>query len=121
MREDSEVAGIVGGSVKGLWPVLKLHPYFRSSASYRCRIALNLKGLSYDTAFVHLVKDGGKRLAPTYRTRPRRMRGDETVIPAEGVSPRAGTQGHNLAAFHAAAGSRIFAYANSGMTADGRE
>ena len=47
--------------------MLKLHTYFRSSASYRCRIALNLKGLAYETAFVHLVKDGGQQLAPTYR------------------------------------------------------
>jgi maleylpyruvate isomerase len=47
--------------------VLKLHSYFRSSASYRCRIALNLKGLPYETAFVHLVKDGGQQHAPTYR------------------------------------------------------
>jgi maleylacetoacetate isomerase len=47
--------------------VLKLHSYFRSSASYRCRIALNLKGLPYDLAFVHLVKDGGQQLAPAYR------------------------------------------------------
>src|SRR2546423_14678431 len=48
-------------------PVLKLHSYFRSSASYRCRIALNLKGLPYEMAFVHLVKDGGQQHAPTYR------------------------------------------------------
>ena len=36
--------------------VLKLHSYFGSSASYRCRIALNLKGLPYELAFVHLVR-----------------------------------------------------------------
>jgi maleylacetoacetate isomerase len=48
-------------------PVLKLHSYFRSSASYRCRIALNLKGLPYEMAFVHLVKDGGQQHAATYR------------------------------------------------------
>ena len=47
--------------------MLKLHSYFRSSASYRCRIALNLKGLPYELAFVHLVKDGGQQLAPNYR------------------------------------------------------
>ena len=48
-------------------PVLKLHSYFRSSASYRCRIALNLKGLAYELAFVHLVKGGGQQNAPNYR------------------------------------------------------
>ena len=47
--------------------MLKLHSYFRSSASYRCRIALNLKGLPYELAFVHLVKDGGQQNAPNYR------------------------------------------------------
>jgi maleylacetoacetate isomerase len=33
---------------------MKLHGYFRSSAAYRVRIALNLKGLAYENAFVHL-------------------------------------------------------------------
>jgi maleylacetoacetate isomerase len=35
---------------------MKLHSYFRSSASYRVRIALNLKGLGYDYLPVHLVR-----------------------------------------------------------------
>jgi maleylpyruvate isomerase len=35
---------------------LKLHNYFRSSASYRVRIALNLKGLDYDYLICHLRK-----------------------------------------------------------------
>lgn len=47
--------------------MLKLHSYFRSSASYRCRIALNLKGLPHELAFVHLVRDGGQQLTPAYR------------------------------------------------------
>jgi maleylacetoacetate isomerase len=36
---------------------MKLHGYFRSSAAFRARIALNLKGLSYDNAFHHLRKN----------------------------------------------------------------
>ena len=36
---------------------MKLHNYFRSSASYRVRIALALKGLSYDYLPVHLVRN----------------------------------------------------------------
>lgn len=36
---------------------MKLHGYFRSSAAYRVRIALNLKGLAYENAFVHLRRD----------------------------------------------------------------
>ncbi len=47
--------------------MLKLHSYFRSSAAYRCRIALALKGIAHETAFVHLVKDGGQQNAPAYR------------------------------------------------------
>ncbi len=43
---------------------MKLHTYFRSSAAFRVRIALNLKGLAYDTAFVHLAK--GEHRAPAY-------------------------------------------------------
>ena len=35
---------------------MKLHNYFRSSASFRVRIALALKGLPYDYLPVHLVK-----------------------------------------------------------------
>lgn len=46
---------------------MKLYSYFRSSASYRVRIALNLKGLSYETVPVHLVKDGGQQFVPEYR------------------------------------------------------
>jgi maleylpyruvate isomerase len=46
---------------------MKLYSYFRSSASYRVRIALNLKGLSYDYVPVHLIRGGGEQLAPAYR------------------------------------------------------
>lgn len=46
---------------------MKLYSYFRSSASYRVRIALNLKGLSCETVPVHLVKDGGQQFVPEYR------------------------------------------------------
>ena len=46
---------------------MKLYSYFRSSASYRVRIALNLKGLGYDTVPVHLLKDGGEQFSPDYR------------------------------------------------------
>ncbi len=46
---------------------MKLFTYFRSSAAYRVRIALNLKGLGYDAVPVHLVRDGGQHLAAEYR------------------------------------------------------
>ncbi|NQW10216.1 MAG: maleylacetoacetate isomerase [Alphaproteobacteria bacterium] len=43
---------------------LTLHGYFRSSAAYRVRIALNLKGLSYEQASVHLRK--GEQRKPAF-------------------------------------------------------
>jgi maleylpyruvate isomerase len=46
---------------------MKLYSYFRSSAAYRVRIALNLKGLAYEYAPVHLLRDGGQQLKPDYR------------------------------------------------------
>ena len=39
---------------------MKLYTYFRSSAAYRVRIALNLKGLPYEMVPIHLSKDGGQ-------------------------------------------------------------
>jgi maleylacetoacetate isomerase len=46
---------------------MKLYTFFRSSASYRVRIALNLKGLSYETAAIHLRRGGGEQLMPAYK------------------------------------------------------
>lgn len=47
--------------------MIKLYDYFRSSAAYRVRIALNLKGLAYESIPVHLVRNGGEQLQPAYR------------------------------------------------------
>ena len=46
---------------------MKLYNYFRSSASYRVRIALNLKNLAYDYLPVHLLRSGGEQLTADYR------------------------------------------------------
>lgn len=46
--------------------MMRLYTYFRSSAAYRVRIALNLKGLDYQAVPVHLVKDGGQHRQPEY-------------------------------------------------------
>ena len=46
---------------------MQLYSYFRSSAAYRVRIALNIKGLSYEYLGVHLLRNGGEQLADTYR------------------------------------------------------
>ncbi len=45
---------------------LTLYSYWRSSAAYRVRIGLNLKGLDYALVPVHLVRDGGQQHAPDY-------------------------------------------------------
>jgi len=47
--------------------MLTLYSYWRSSAAYRVRIALNLKGLAYRQVPVHLVRDGGEQHAAEYR------------------------------------------------------
>ena len=47
--------------------MLTLYTYFRSSAAYRVRIALALKGLPYESVPVHLVRGGGEQLMPAYR------------------------------------------------------
>jgi maleylpyruvate isomerase len=46
---------------------MKLYTYFRSSAAYRVRIGLNLKGIAYEAIPVHMVRDGGRHLLPDYR------------------------------------------------------
>lgn len=47
--------------------MLTLYSYWRSSAAYRVRIALNLKGLAYQQVPVHLLKDGGQQHGAEYR------------------------------------------------------
>jgi maleylpyruvate isomerase len=51
-----------------------LYSFFRSSAAYRVRIAFNLKGLSYETAAIHLQKEGGLNRKPAYRAINPQMR-----------------------------------------------
>ena len=46
---------------------MKLYTYWRSSAAYRVRIALNLKGLTAQHIPVHLARDGGEHTKGEYR------------------------------------------------------
>lgn len=48
--------------------MIKLYGYWRSTAAYRVRVALNLKQVSYVQESVHLVKDGGEQHKPEYRS-----------------------------------------------------
>jgi maleylpyruvate isomerase len=47
--------------------MMKLYSFFRSSASYRVRIALNLKGIKYEQIPIHLRRGGGEQLLPAYK------------------------------------------------------
>jgi maleylpyruvate isomerase len=53
---------------------VKLYTYFRSSAAYRVRIALNLKRVSYDAIPIHLTRDGGRHKSAEYRAVNPQMR-----------------------------------------------
>jgi maleylacetoacetate isomerase len=64
---------------------LKLYSYFRSSAAYRVRIALNLKGVAYETMPVHLVKDGGHNRRPEFRAVNPQMRIPALELPTGDV------------------------------------
>jgi len=55
---------------------MKLYSYYRSSAAYRVRIALNLKGVAY------LIKDGGHNRRPEYRAVNPQMRVPALVTPS---------------------------------------
>lgn len=46
---------------------MKLYDYYRSTASYRVRIMLNLKQVAFECIPIHLVRDGGEQHLPAYR------------------------------------------------------
>ena len=46
---------------------MKFHGYFRSSASYRLRIALALKNIPHEQTSIHLTRGGGEQFAPAFR------------------------------------------------------
>lgn len=65
---------------------LVLYGYWRSSSSYRVRIALNLKGLDYSQRPVNLVRDGGEQRSERYRSInplglvPALVHGDRVIV-----------------------------------------
>jgi maleylpyruvate isomerase len=60
---------------------VKLYSFFRSSAAYRARIALNLKGLAYETVPIHLSKDGGHQFSPEFKAINPQMRVPALELP----------------------------------------
>lgn len=46
---------------------MRLYTYFRSSAAYRVRIALNLKGLDWEAVPIHLARNGGEQHGEDFR------------------------------------------------------
>jgi maleylacetoacetate isomerase len=46
-----------------------LYDYFRSSAAFRVRIALALKGVAVERRFIHLARDGGEQKTADYRAK----------------------------------------------------
>ena len=59
---------------------MKLYDYFRSSAAYRVRIALNLKGIAYEATSIHLTKEGGYQRKPEYQAINPQMRVPALVL-----------------------------------------
>ena len=53
---------------------MTLYTYFRSSAAYRVRIALNVKGLTPEMVSIHLQKEGGLNRKPQFRAVNPQMR-----------------------------------------------
>jgi maleylacetoacetate isomerase len=53
---------------------VKLYSYFRSSAAFRVRIALNIKSVAYEIIPIHLRKDGGRHRTEDYRAINPQMR-----------------------------------------------
>ena len=70
----------------GAGDALVLHTYWRSSAAYRVRIGLNLKGLPWQARAVHLVRDGGEQHSADYRAMnpqelvPTLQHGQQTLV-----------------------------------------
>ena len=54
--------------------MIRLYDYWRSSAAYRVRIALNLKGVAYESLPVNIAPGADEQLSDTYRTVNAQMR-----------------------------------------------
>ena len=64
---------------------MKLYDYYRSTACYRVRIALNLKNINYEKILVHLINNGGEQHQSEYR-----------ALNPQGLIPTLDENGHCL-------------------------
>ena len=64
----------------------RLYTYWRSTAAYRVRIALNLKGIGYTSVPIDLVRDGGQQHKDHYR-----------AVNPQGLVPALEMDGHVIA------------------------
>jgi maleylacetoacetate isomerase len=69
------------GAGKTRGSAVKLYSYFRSSAAYRVRIALNFKEIDYDIVPIHLLNDGGRHKSAQYRAINPQMRVPALELP----------------------------------------
>lgn len=67
---------------------MDLFTYYRSTSSYRVRIALALKGLDYTAIAVNLIRDGGEQLKPEYRAINPQGRVPALRVAADAVIPQ---------------------------------
>jgi maleylacetoacetate isomerase len=65
--------------------MITLYDYYRSSACYRVRIALNLKQINYDKIDINLIHEGGDQHRPEYKQ-----------INPQGLVPTLNENGHIL-------------------------
>src|SRR4051812_35000249 len=67
---------------------MKLFTYWRSSSAYRVRIALGMKGIAYEPAFVHMTRAGGEQHSVDFRSKNPRSQIPVLEVPGEaGQSP----------------------------------
>src|ERR1043166_6204814 len=81
LRGHETSAMVLSDPAKPRGGAMKLYSYFRSSAAYRVRIALNFKDIAYDIIPVHLLKDGGRHKSADYRAVNPQMRVPALELP----------------------------------------
>ena len=66
---------------------MKLYTHWRSSSAYRVRIGLALKGLPYESSFVHMTRGGGEQHRPEFLSKNPRGQIPVLEIPQDDGAP----------------------------------